>query len=282
MKGMSSRLPVLFLALNLMVLGPLHGQSSDGGTIPGSAAAGGTIPNSTTAGGTLPDPTTAGGAIPGSAAAGGPIPADSNLNRPIVDLNAPVNNLNVPINNLNVPLEGSTADVANPTTSVPGSTPTVPGSATATTAPLTPGATQSAAATGQSMQVYSTAYSPAESGTDPDTAAGKSATGVPLAPGAVAVNPNIIPYGTQFTVNNAALNNAAIAEGAPTDGDGNAIFTATDTGGAVVNETAANANGYANTPVVDFYAPTGGTYSTMENATGSAVGINIVKAAPST
>jgi 3D (Asp-Asp-Asp) domain-containing protein len=173
----------------------------------------------------------------------------------------------------------STTDT-NPSTTPTSSTSPAP-STNSTASPS--GTVKPVVQTGQTVNIVPTAYGGGEPHTDPDTAAGLSSTGT-LAPGDVAVDPKVIPYGTQFTVNDPAVNAQAIASGAPTDGNGNAIFTATDTGGDVVNGAAANARGLSGTPVVDFYAGSNSTsdYNAMANAVPNSTSINIVKAAPST
>ncbi len=274
-----------FLALMAISACLLTGQvraQNDGGAV--AAGGEGTIPNPTAAGGNV----AAGGegTIPNPSSAGGAIPQTQNLNVAMKNLNTPVSDLNVAMKNLNVPPSGSTTEPTNPT-SVPTGTTTgatnptdtasnpTTGTDTNPTSATGSGGTDDVTSTGQNMQVYSTAYNPSEAG------GSINAQGSDLAPGQVAVNPNVIPYGTQFTVDNdPALNQAAIAEGAPVDANGNAVFTATDTGSAVVAGTAATANGYAGTPVVDFYSPTS-SYSSMAGATSSPVTITIVKPASS-
>ena len=102
------------------------------------------------------------------------------------------------------------------------------------------------------MQVRSTYYSSGETHSDPDTDAGRSSTGVPLqygdanTVGVAAVDPNLIPYGSQITVQTA---------------DGPRYFIAADTGGAVKSQTASQGSA----PVIDFYSKTqvGGAYSNV-------------------
>ena len=309
---MTARFLATLVASACLLTAQVHAQTGGGpiapggeGTVSPPAAAGGPI----SAGGEGPISPSAAGPIPVTKNLNVPM---SNLNLPVSNLNLPLSNLNVPPSTAANPPGAPTTPTTPPAT--PG-TPGAPTSATpgtgaagtsgtgtdgssdgdptggdpgasgtssassgtsgtsGTSGSSTPsGGTDNVSGTGQTMQVYSTAYNPSEAG------GSVNAQGGDLAPGQVAVNPNVIPYGTQFTVSDPNLNAAAIAEGAPVDANGNAVFTATDTGSAVVAGTAANANGYAGTPVVDFYAPVS-SYSSMAGATSAPVTINIVKPA---
>jgi 3D (Asp-Asp-Asp) domain-containing protein len=105
---------------------------------------------------------------------------------------------------------------------------------------------------GYDEQVRSTYYYAGEANSDPDTDAGRSSTGVTLQAatatqvGVCAVDPSVIPYGSQVIVQTA---------------DGPRYYIAADTGGAVKNETASGGNAH----VIDFYSRSqvGGEYQTV-------------------
>lgn len=96
---------------------------------------------------------------------------------------------------------------------------------------------------GYDEQVRSTYYYAGEANSDPDTDAGRTSTGVPVQMasatqvGVCAVDPSVIPYGSQVVVQTA---------------DGPRYYIAADTGGAVVNETASGGQSH----VIDFYSNT--------------------------
>jgi 3D (Asp-Asp-Asp) domain-containing protein len=105
-------------------------------------------------------------------------------------------------------------------------------------------------ASGNNMNVRSTYYYAGETNSDPDTDAGRTSTGVPVrfatadTVGVAAVDPKVIPYGSQITVQT---------------NDGPRYYIAADTGGAVKSMTASGGT----VPVVDFYSKSqvGGTYT---------------------
>ena len=105
---------------------------------------------------------------------------------------------------------------------------------------------------GYDEKVRSTYYYAGEANSDPDTDAGRTSTGVPLQMasatqvGVCAVDPSVIPYGSQVVVQTA---------------DGPRYYIAADTGGAVKNETASGGTAH----VIDFYSNTqvGGQYQTV-------------------
>ena len=94
---------------------------------------------------------------------------------------------------------------------------------------------------GYNEQVRSTYYYAGEQHSDDDTDAGRSSTGVTLREatatqvGVCAVDPTVIPYGSQVLVQTA---------------DGPRYYIAADTGGAVKNETASGGQSH----VIDFYS----------------------------
>jgi len=89
---------------------------------------------------------------------------------------------------------------------------------------------------GDQMRVRVTAYWSVGEGTDQWTARGISSTGVPLKENhSVAVDPKVIPYGSRIVWS-----------------EGNKIWHAVDTGGAVKDRTAAKAWG-EDVPVVDVF-----------------------------
>ena len=96
---------------------------------------------------------------------------------------------------------------------------------------------------GYNEQVRSTYYYAGEANSDPDTDAGRTSTGVPVQMasatqvGVCAVDPSVIPYGSQVVVQTA---------------DGPRYYIAADTGGAVKNETASGGTSH----VIDFYSNT--------------------------
>lgn len=96
---------------------------------------------------------------------------------------------------------------------------------------------------GYNEQVRSTYYYAGEANSDPDTDAGRTSTGVPVQMasasqvGVCAVDPSVIPYGSQVIVQTA---------------DGPRYYIAADTGGAVKNETASGGTSH----VIDFYSNT--------------------------
>ena len=94
---------------------------------------------------------------------------------------------------------------------------------------------------GYNEQVRSTYYYAGEANSDPDTDAGRTSTGVSVQAasatqvGVCAVDPSVIPYGSQVVVQTA---------------DGPRYYIAADTGGAVKNETASGGTSH----VIDFYS----------------------------
>jgi 3D (Asp-Asp-Asp) domain-containing protein len=108
------------------------------------------------------------------------------------------------------------------------------------------------ATVGFALRVRATHYFAGETHSDPDTDAGRSATGVPLRTataaraGICAVDPAVIPYGSRVTVQTA---------------DGPRSYLAADTGGAVIHRTAS----HGTAPVIAFYSAVqvGGEYAVV-------------------